>query len=76
MGCRIGMTTDLEARKAYWSSVYPNLQNWTVLLKDLTKEEAQEDENMLSLAHSCESSPGGDDSDDPNAKWFVYKFDF
>ena len=76
MGCRVGITTNLDAREQYWRSQYPNLQNWQVMFSDLTKKEAQNMENALAIAHTCDSNPGGDDPDDPNTKWHVYKFEY
>ncbi len=76
MGCRVGITTDLDAREKYWRGQYKSLNNWEVMFSDLTREEAQNMENALAIAHTCDSSPGGNDPDSPNAKWYVYKFEY
>jgi len=75
MACRIGITTDLSARKAYWESVCTNLRDWQVLAGPFkSKAEAQNEENRLAQKHRCDSAPGGDDPEDPNAEWWVYGF--
>jgi len=77
MGCRIGMTTNLEQRKTYWEGQYPTLKDWQVLAGPLSsKAEAQKKETELAKKYGCESHPGGDDPDYPGAKWYVYGFNY
>ena len=77
MGCRIGMTTDLEQRKAYWEGQYPTLKDWQVLAGPFSsKAEAQKEETGLAKKHGCESHSGGDDPDYLGAKWYVYGFNY
>ena len=43
MGCRIGITTDLEGRKEDWEAVYDRFKDWQVLDGPFdTKKEAQD----------------------------------
>jgi len=74
MGCRIGMTTNLSEREAFWKSKYPKMTNWQVLSVHETKSEAQKAENNLAKKHGCDSSPGGDGPE--RAKWYVYGFNY
>lgn len=77
MGCRIGMTTNLDQRKAYWESQYPTLRDWQVLAGPFnSKNDAQKMETELAQKHRCDSHPGGDDPDYPGALWYVYGFNF
>ena len=48
MSCRIGVTTNLKDRQAYWKSKYPTLKNWQTLEIHDTKSKAQEAEIRLS----------------------------
>ena len=74
MGCRIGITTDLERRKQEWLNDYPNMTGWETFAPFDSKENAQNWENTN--FPECDKHPGGDDSDDPNAEWSGYKFNF
>lgn len=75
MTCRIGITTDIETRKAYWAGKCSNFRAWQIMAGPFnTKAEAQAAENHLAQKNRCESAPGGADPDDPNAKWLVYGF--
>ncbi len=77
MGCRIGMTTNLEQRKAYWESQYSSLTDWQILEGPFSsKEIAQRKETELANKHNCDAHPGGDDPDFSSAKWYVYGFNF
>ena len=76
MACRVGITTDLEARKKHWESKYPNMKNWSSYGPYDSKEEAQAQESAFADICSCEAHPGGRDPDDPSAKWHVYYFEF
>ncbi len=75
MGCRVGITTDLYARKAHWESVYAEVTDWQVLAGPFnTKAEAQAEESRLVVHYGCEAHPGGDDADFAGAPWYVYGF--
>ena len=76
MACRVGMTTKLAERKEYWQSQHSTLHNWQTFGPFSTREDAQAKEDSLARQFGCQSSPGGADSDDPNAQWSVYKFDY
>ncbi len=73
MKCRIGITTDLERRKAEWQREY-NLYNWQVLGTYGSKTEAQQAENRLSQQHGCQAHGGGDGNEYDT--WCVYRFDY
>lgn len=72
MACRIGITTDPEARKAYWREQYP-ISRWKILGTFLTKEKAQQAEKDLADKLGCEAHPGGPDKDGP---WHLYRIDY
>jgi len=75
MTCRIGISTDPERRKAEWENLYRNIRDWQILAGPFNlKSEAQQEETRLAQKHSCESHAGGDDSDNPFEKWYVYGF--
>ncbi|MCK5050219.1 MAG: hypothetical protein KAS53_00670 [Candidatus Cloacimonetes bacterium] len=77
MACRIGMTTNPEQRKAQWLTKYPSLVNWKILKGPIEdKATAQVEEAYISQLLDCESSPGGDDPDDPFAQWYIYRFEY
>ena len=76
MACRVGITTDVETRKSDWEGEYPTMTNWKILAQGLSRDEAQKMEDSFAFAHSCEASPGGNEPDDPNATWSVYRFEF
>lgn len=75
MGCRIGITTNLQSRKTYWKRQYQNLKNWKVLTEQpLSRDEAQAMENRLAEEYGCDAHHGGDDPYSP--WWFVYYFEY
>ena len=74
MTCRIGMTTDLIARRAHWESQYPSsFRNWQVLEEHYTKSTAQARETQLAEHYGCEYHPGG--AGPENVTWHVYYFE-
>ena len=74
MPCRVGMTTNLVERRAFWESQYPRtLKNWQVVYTCYTKSDAQFHENRLALAYSCEAAAGGVGPE--NATWYIYYFE-
>ncbi|MCY4524839.1 MAG: hypothetical protein OXB84_08875 [Halobacteriovoraceae bacterium] len=74
MRCRVGITANLETRKAYWKRQYPNLTNWKILARGLSYSAAQKEENRYSLMCGCEAHAGG--VDDGSQNWYVYRFDY
>lgn len=73
MGCRAGITTRLKERHGEWLQEYPNMKNWQAFGPFTDREAAQAWEDSQA---GCEKSGGGADPDDPNAKWYSYRFDF
>lgn len=71
--CRVGITTDPDRRKTEWELKYPNLHDWKILHRGLSKTEAQTRETEESRARGCDSGPGGRESED-DKKWSVYYF--
>lgn len=76
MKCRIGITSNLEQRERAWRATHPNLNNWTILMGPLGRKEAQAWETKLAAEQGCQAHPGGDEPDNPNAKWYVYRFEY
>ena len=74
MACRVGITTDMEARRRYWESQHPTLQDWQVISLHSTKTAAQGAENRAATRHGCESGEGGDGPE--VATWYVYFFTY
>lgn len=75
MPCRIGMTTNLEQRKAQWLVEYPDLYNWEVIGGPfVSKDTAQIVETQLANTYGCVSHPGGDEPDLPESMWHIYRF--
>ena len=74
MACRIGITTDLAEREAYWRRQHPGLRNWTVYRRNLTQSDAQAEENRLRQQWGCDGAPGGPSRLGP--VWSVYGFDY
>ena len=74
MACRVGMTTDVEARKKSWKSEYKSLRNWQVLKSGLSREAAQKEETRIAKKYGCTSSPGGAKSATPFDLYSIYHF--
>jgi len=73
MTCRVGITTDLIARRAYWEKQFPKtFRNWQVVETCYSKSQAQTQETLLADAWGCESHPGGDGPE--ISTWHVYYF--
>lgn len=72
MPCRVGMTTDLEGRKAHWKSKYTTLSDWKILHKCSSKDEAQKKEKEEAGKRKCDYHTGGDGPE--RATWYVYYF--
>jgi len=73
MPCRVGITTDLEGRRAYWERRVVGLTGWRVLGTYPTHQEAQAHEDRYARQSGCQAWPGGPDA--PGA-WHVYRFDY
>lgn len=59
MACRVGITTDLEERKAYWMRQHPNLYDWRIEGKYSTKWQVQAGEDRIARERGCNAHPGG-----------------
>ena len=81
MPCRVGITTDVNKRKADWENRVNGLRNWRTHGWFPDKESAQRTEDEL-VAHcrnyenrgTCHGRPGGGDSN--AVGWTVYSFDY
>ena len=73
MGCRVGITTRPDERKKEWQQQYPQMRNWQLFGPFDSRAAAQAWEDRQT---GCDRSGGGDDPDDPRAKWHGYRFDF
>ena len=74
MACRVGITTDLEERKAYWQRQHPNLYGWRIEGTYYTKSQAQAAENQIAAQRGCVAHPGGAGLE--YATWYVYSFQY
>ena len=74
MACRVGITTDLARRRREHESDFKNVRNWESSGPYANRETAQAKEDQLKRERGCEGHGGGDDPDDPNAKWSAYYF--
>jgi hypothetical protein len=72
MACRVGITTNVEARRAHWLRQHPNMRNWQILASYYTQSEAQAHETRAAREYGCAAEPGG-----PNiiGIWHVYYFE-
>jgi len=73
MPCRVGITTDPNARRAYWESQVVGLRDWRILKTFSRKAEAQEYETQYAAKYGCQAHAGG--ADTPGT-WYVYRFDY
>ena len=73
MPWRVGITTNLEARKAAWQSKVVGMKNWRKLKTFSSRKEAQEYETWYANKYKCQASPGGASARGP---WHVYRFDY
>jgi hypothetical protein len=72
MGCRAGITTRPDERKAEWQQRYRTMRNWQLYGPFANRAAAQAWEDR----QPCEKSGGGADPDFAGAKWYGYRFDF
>ena len=73
MPTRVGITTDPEERKKYWSAHVVGLSKWKILKHFKKREEAQEYEKSYAKRYGCVYSPGGQNAE---GTWFVYRFEY
>ena len=72
--CRIGMTTDMAGREAYWRGRFPTMSAFEEIAGPfLTYREAQAEETQRARLEGCESYPGGRPGIGP---WYVYRFEY
>ena len=75
MSCRVGITTNLQERKAHWAREHSNMHNWQKYGPYSSREAAQRKEDQLAKQYGCEAHHGGADPQNSSARWWVYKFD-
>ena len=73
MPCRVGMSTNPQERRQYWSGQVRNLHNWRILASGLTYEQALAREENEARQRGCVAEPGGPRMDGP--VWSVYYFE-
>ena len=74
MACRVGITQDMETRKAFWQRDYPRLRNFRRISTHRTKSAAQAAETKKARAHGCDHHPGGGGPE--RGTWYVYHFTY
>lgn len=74
MACRVGITTDPNARMAAWRAQHPDLYNWQILKTHASKSTAQAAEIRIAQANKCVYGVGGDGPE--IATWYVYSFNY
>lgn len=83
MPCKIGITTNPEAKRAYWQNQAIGFTNWQILEIFRSKSAAKEYETAYALRNGCEVEL--EDSDAPviaresateQEWWYVYHFDY
>ena len=70
----MGITTDLARRKKEHENDFKNVTNWEPFGPYASRKDAQAKEDALKKERGCEGHGGGNDPDDPNAKWSAYYF--
>jgi hypothetical protein len=70
-----GVTTNIEERKKYWTSQYPNLWAWREY-GPFSREDAQEAERRLAKMYGSKTSPEEEPPKDEKAQWHAYKFEY
>jgi hypothetical protein len=83
MSCKIGITTDPEARQAYWKDQAIGLTNWQILDTFRSKTAAKEYETQYALRHGCKTALSDSDALGKAKEsateydwWYVYHFDY
>ncbi len=73
MPCRVGITTNLAQRRAYWENQVIGLSDWRTLGTYNNKADAQAHETRHAASYGCQAHAGGADA---AGTWSVYKFDY
>ncbi len=73
MPCRVGITTNPEARKSQWASRCIGMTNWRILGTYRDRDSAQQHENRYAETTGCHAHPGGNEAP---GLWYVYRFDY
>ena len=73
MPCRVGITIDPAARRAYWGNRVKGLEGWRIIGTHPTRVAAQDQQTAYAANYGCVSSPGGAPVKGP---WYVYRFDY
>ena len=73
MPCRVGITTDPEARRAFWQSRVVGFTNWRILKTFRSRIAAQQYETEYASRYGCRAAPGGAHAPGP---WYIYRFDY
>ena len=83
MPCRIGITTNAEARRIFWQNQATGFANWQILEIFRSQAAAKEYETQYALRHGCEAALGDSDvlgmEREPTTEqewWYVYHFDY
>ena len=77
MVCRIGITTNVEKRRQVWKSECFGFNSWKILDGPFSnREHAQRRETELANKYNCIAHGGGSKPNNPNAKWYVYRFNY
>ena len=74
MACRVGITTNLTERKAYWRREQPSMYGFEVLDKYSSRQEAEAAEKQFADRFGCRHNPGGASPNEYGATWYVYLF--
>jgi hypothetical protein len=83
MPCKVGITTDPEARRTYWKDQTIGFTNWQILDTFRSKAAAKEYETAYALRHGCEVALGDSDAFGKAKEsateyewWYIYHFDY
>ena len=77
MGCRIGMTTDLQQSEGQCRRQYPTLRDWQVLVGPFYSREVANNRVMeLARKHGYDMHQANDEPNLPGASWYLYLFNY
>jgi hypothetical protein len=83
MTCKIGITTNSEARRVYWQNRSIGFANWEILNIFRCKAAAKEFETAYAFRNGCEVTPDYADAPSTGREpvpeyewWYVYHFDY
>lgn len=74
MPCRVGISTNPDERKRYWSGRVTGLRDWRIVSRHSTKSAAQRAETDYAERSGCVANPGG--AGPERATWLVYRFTY